>query len=91
MNGQNMLRLFTDFQAVEPDGACWILKDHNNEDIGTQLEKLNIAIGDRVVLDAYEEFEVQAILDFRHVTALGRDSWVAYPDWSTRNEKVIHS
>jgi hypothetical protein len=90
MKDQDMLRLFTDFQAVEPDGACWILKNANNEDISIQPEKLNITIGDRVILDAYEEFEVQAILDFKHVTALGRDSWVAYSDWSSRRAKANH-
>ena len=87
MENWDMPRLFTDFQAVEPDGACWILKNANNEEIDIQREKLNISVGDRVILDAHEEFEVQAVLDFKYVTALGRDSWVAYPDWPSRREK----
>jgi hypothetical protein len=81
-----MLRFFTDFQAVTSDGACWILRyDHN--DIKDIADELNIHPGDEVILDAHEDFEVLAVLEFKYVEYLNHDSWVAIPDWSTRREK----
>jgi hypothetical protein len=81
-----MLRLFTDFQAVTSDGACWILR-HDGKDIKETADELNIHPGDNIILDAHEDFEVLATLEFKYVEYLSYDSWVAIPDWSTRAEK----
>ena len=81
-----MLRLFTDCQAVDPDGSCWILR-HDGIDLELQASALKISKGDKVILDAHEDFEVTGTLDFKYVEYLGRDSWIAYPDWSTRVAK----
>jgi hypothetical protein len=81
-----MLRLHTDFQAVGPGGYCWILK-YNSEAFEGQATKLRVSVGDKVVLDAHEDFEVIGMLDRKFVEYLGREAWVAYPDWSTRKDK----
>jgi hypothetical protein len=81
-----MLRVFTDFQAVGPDGYVWILR-YNDADLDKHVDDLKLAKGDRVLLDAHEDFEVSGTLDFKYVEYLGREAWVAYPDWSTRVTK----
>lgn len=81
-----MQRLFTDYQAVGPGGYCFILKDDNNVDVD-QAKDLTLVKGDKVILDAHEDFEVLGTLDFIFVEYLGREAWVAYPDWSTRRDK----
>ena len=81
-----MVRVFTDFQAIDSYGSFYILKvDH--EDLERQAKTLGIKVGDKVVLDAYEDFELIGILDFRFVDILGKEAWVAHPDWSTRKDK----
>jgi len=81
-----MIRVFTDFQAIESDGSCFILTYEDGE-LAERVQELGLAIGDRVVLDAHEDFEVTGTLDFKFVQALGKETWVAHPDWSTRTEK----
>ncbi len=81
-----MLRFFTDFQAVTSDGAVWILR-YDGKEVKDIARELNIRPGDQVILDAHEDFEVFATLEFKHVEYLNYDSWVAVPDWSTRKEK----
>lgn len=82
-----MLRLFTDFQAVDPDGCCWILKIGGEE--STERENSTIfGKGDKVILDAYEEFELIGTLDYKYVENLKRDAWVACPDWSTQRQRT---
>jgi hypothetical protein len=81
-----MLRFFTDFQAVTSDGAVWILR-YDGKEVKDRARELNIRPGDQVILDAHEDFEVFATLEFKHVEYLNYDSWVAVPDWSTRKEK----
>jgi hypothetical protein len=80
-----MVRLFTDFQAVGPTGYCYILK-YNGVNIA-EAEGISLAKGDKIILDAGEDFEVIGSLDFIFVEYLGREAWVAYPDWSTRRDK----
>ena len=81
-----MIRVFTDFQAIDSRGSLFILRvDH--EDLERQAQTLGIAVGDKVILDAHEDFELMGILDFRFVDILGREAWVAHPDWSTRTDK----
>ena len=78
-----MLKLHTDFQAVDADGACFILK-YDKLAVEDYADQLCLSKGDKVLLDAYEDFEVFGTLDFKFVPVLGRETWVAYPDWSTR-------
>ena len=84
-----MIRLYTDFQAVGPDGYLWILR-HDGSDLEERADELKISKGDKVLLDAHEDFEVIGVLDFKYVIYLGREGWVAYPDWSTRTDKPNH-
>jgi hypothetical protein len=81
-----MLTLYTDFQATDPDGYCWILR-HNDTDIQEVAAALRLSKGDKVILDAHEDFIVIGTLDFRYVDYLKREVWVAFPDWSTRSDK----
>ena len=81
-----MIRVFTDFQAIASDGSLFILRiDH--EDLERQAQNLGIKVGDRVILDAHEDFELIGTLDFKFVDILGKEAWVARPDWSTRTDK----
>lgn len=82
-----MLRLFTDYQAVGPNGCFWILK-HNNIDVNVQAKTLKLKKGDRVILDAHEDFEVTGVLDFIYVNYVEKEIWVAFPDWSTKKDKA---
>jgi hypothetical protein len=60
---------------------------YGDEDLAEQAEKLGIEVGDKVILYQDEDdFEVTASLDFRYVEFLGRETWVAYPDWSTQKD-----
>jgi hypothetical protein len=78
-----MLKVFTDFNARTKDGLCWILK-YNEDDLSSQVSQLNLKPGDKVILYQDEgDFEVVATLDFRWVDFLGREAWVAIPDWIT--------
>jgi hypothetical protein len=72
-----MIRLFTDFQAVGPDGCLWILRHKDDELLSKEINDLKMTKGDKVILDAHEDFEVIGTLDFRHVEFLGREAWVA--------------
>ena len=81
-----MLRIFTDFNARTKDGVCLILV-YGGEDLAEQAERLGIKKGDKVILYQDEDdFEVTASLDFQYVEMLGRETWVAYPDWSTQKD-----
>lgn len=78
-----MLRMWTDFNARTQDGVCWHLK-YGNADLESQASGLHIAKGDKIILYQDEDdFDVTAILDRRYVDVLGREVWVAVPDWST--------
>ena len=78
-----MLKIFTDFNARTQDGICWNLKYHE-ADLETQADELHLETGDKVTLYQDEDdFEVTATLDFRWIDILGRDAWVAIPDWAT--------
>jgi hypothetical protein len=78
-----MLKIFTDFNARTPDGLCWILV-HDNVDQNTQVHELSLVVGDRILLYQDEDdFEVAATLDFKYIDIIGREGWVAIPDWAT--------
>ncbi len=75
-----MLRLFTDFNARTVGGACW-----NLVHAGVDADAAILRRGDRVILFQDEDdFEVEAVVDFRFVNELKRESWIATPDWSTK-------
>jgi hypothetical protein len=78
-----MLKVFTDFNARTSDGACWNLK-YDDADLEKRADDLKLVVGDKVLLFQDEnDFEVAAVLDYRHVDVLKRKAWVAIPDWST--------
>lgn len=78
-----MLRVFTDFNARTAEGLCWNLL-YRGVALEKQADRLRLATGDKVILcQDDDDFDVTATLDFRHVDALGRDTWVADPDWTT--------
>jgi hypothetical protein len=79
-----MLTVFTDFNEMTEDDVCWLLI-YDHKDLGLQMESLGLSKGDKVILIQDEDnFEVTAALDFRYVEFLGRETWVALPDWSTK-------
>jgi len=83
-----MIRVFTDFNARTEDGVCWNLKfqNRNLEDLANDL---HLKVGDKITLYQDEDdFDVVATLDFRQVGTLGRETWVAIPDWNTITRKV---
>ena len=78
-----MLRVFTDFNAMTQDGICWNLQ-YRGEDLETQASELRLAIGDVVILyQDDDDFELSAMLDFKYVSMIARETWIAVPDWST--------
>ena len=78
-----MLKVFSDFNAIAAGDVCWLLV-YQGSDLAEQAGSLNLKKGDKVVLYQDEDdFEVTASLDFRYVSMLERDTWVAIPDWST--------
>ena len=78
-----MLKVYTDFNNMTDDDVCWLLRYQDAPVQGGLFCK-----GDRVVLfQDGDEFEVEATVDFRFVQLLGRDCWVAIPDWSTLKHK----
>lgn len=81
-----MIRIFTDFQAVDPDGGLFILKI-GDQYIDECAESLNINVNDKVILDAHEDFEVIGTLSFKFIEMLKIEGWIAYADWSTRSDK----
>lgn len=79
-----MLTVYTDFNEMTEDDVCWLLI-YDHKDLDSQMESLGLSKGDKIILIQDEDdFEVTAALDFRYVKALGREAWVALPNWSTR-------
>lgn len=83
-----MLTLFTDFQAIDSSGCCWILRLQDGTDLQEMASALKIRKGDRCILDAHEDFIVLGTLDIKYVSFLARKAWVAHPDWLTRTDKL---
>lgn len=78
-----MIKIFTDFKARTDDGLCWLLK-YRQSDLAQQIDELKLGRGDRIILfQDDDDFEVAATLDVRYGEVLGRDAWVAIPDWET--------
>lgn len=82
-----MIRVFSDFNAMTPDEVCWNLV-YQGTDLEKQLDKLQLSKGDKIILYQDEgDFDVIATLDYRFVAMLGRMALVAVPDWSTMNQR----
>ncbi len=82
-----MIKLYADFNDRTPDGGCWILQ-HEGTDIEAKVPELGLSIGDSILLYQDEDdFEVIATLDFKFVDVIGREAWVAFPDWNTVNRE----
>jgi hypothetical protein len=78
-----MIKVFTDFNARTPDNICWNLNYQGN-DLSEQASDLRLKRGDKVILYQDEnDFEVMGTLDFRYISLLARETWIAVPDWST--------
>jgi hypothetical protein len=78
-----MLRVFTDFNATTNDDLCWLLIYRENH-LAEQVDELKLRRGDRIILfQDDDDVEVVATLDVRFVEILGRETWVAIPDWGT--------
>ncbi len=78
-----MLRVYADFNSRTSAGECWILT-YAGENLDEQVKKLQLAKGDRILLYQDEnDFEVIATLDFKYISLLLREAWVAAPDWTT--------
>lgn len=81
-----MLRVYSDFNARTPDDACWLLL-YKAVPLAGQIQVLGLTAGSTVILFQDEDdFEVLATLDRRYVDILGREAWVAIPDWSTKKD-----
>ena len=82
-----MIKLYADFNDRTPDGGYWILQ-YQGVDLESKAADLHLSPGDRVLLYQDEDdFEVTASLDFRFVDAVGREVWIAFPDWNTITRK----
>ena len=77
-----MLRLNTDFNEMTENDEAWLL--FLDKEKITKMSSPPVSRGEKVILYPDEEdFEVTAVMDFRFVSIIGRESWVAIPEWST--------
>ena len=87
VGNETMLKIYADFNARTNGDACFVLF-YRDVALGTQIEELRLSKGDKIILYQDEDdFEVTATLDIRYVDVLGRETWVAVPDWSTMVRK----
>ena len=78
-----MIKVYADFNDKTADEGYWILQ-HDGTDLAVKVSQLGLSIGDQILLYQDEDdFEVVATLDFGFVDSIGRDGWIAYPDWTT--------
>jgi hypothetical protein len=79
----SMIKIYADFNDETGDGGYWILQ-HAGTDLADQVDELGLSAGDRVLLfQDPDDFEVEAVLDFKFVDVIGREAWVAIPNWAT--------
>lgn len=82
-----MIRIYADFSDQTVDGGYWILQS-DGAAIEEKITEIGLSNGDHVLLyQDDDDFEVEAILKYKFVDAIGRDGWVAYPNWSTLTRK----
>ena len=82
-----MIRIYADFNDKTADGGYWILQ-LDDMPIEEKITEMGLSNGDHVLLyQDDDDFEVEATLDYRFLDVIGREGWVAYPDWSTITRK----
>jgi hypothetical protein len=89
----HMLRLITDFNAELTDGCVWTLSIERGDDgrlvdFNDMAKVLKVVTSDKVILDPDEDFELLGTLEFRYISELQRECWVARPDWSTKRNNT---
>jgi hypothetical protein len=85
-----MIKIYADFNDKTTDGGCWILQ-HDGSDLAEQVDELGLAVGDRVLLfQDPDDFEVEAVLEFKFVDIIGRKAWVATPNWTTIKRNSLY-
>jgi hypothetical protein len=84
-----VIRLYADFNARTPEGECHIML-HEGMHLDQAAERLQLKAGNRVLLyQDDDDFEVEAILDYRYVPYLLGDAWLAIPDWTTMRDMCL--
>ena len=84
-----MIRIYADFNDKTADGGYWILQS-DNAPIEETVAEIGLVSGDHVLLyQDHDDFEVEAALQYKFVDALGREAWIAYPDWDTLSRKTV--
>ena len=82
-----MIRIYADFNDQTADGGYWILQS-DDAPLEEKITEIGLSSGDHVLLyQDDDDFEVEATLHHKFVDAIGREGWVAYPDWSTSTRK----
>ena len=82
-----MIRIYADFNDKTADGEYWILQ-FDDVPIEEKIIGMGLSNGDHVLLYQDDDnFKVEATLDYGFLDVIGRDGWVAYPDWSTLARK----
>jgi len=85
-----VIRIYADFNDKTADGGYWILQA-DNLPIEEKITEIGLTIGDHVLLHQdHDDFEVEATLHYQFVDALGREAWIAYPDWDTLSRKTVY-
>jgi len=83
----HMIRIYADFNDKTADGGYWILQ-FDDMPIEEKITEMGLSSDVHVLLyQDGDDFEVEATLDYRFVDVIGREGWVAYPDWSTLTRK----
>lgn len=83
-----MLKIWTDFNARDFDGSCWLLR-YDGEILESQIDSLGLKPDDIILLyQDDDDFFVEGQLDYKFVEVLQHDAWVAIPDWSTINRRA---
>ena len=78
-----MIRIYADFNDKTADGGYWILQ-FDDMPVEEKITEMGLSSGDHVLLyQDDDDFEVDAILDYRFLDVIGREGWAAYPDWAT--------
>ena len=86
--GSRVIRIYADFNDETADGGYWILQT-DNAPIEEKITEIGLSRDDHVLLYQDEDdFEVEATLQYKYVDAIGREGWVAYPDWDTLIRKT---
>jgi hypothetical protein len=82
-----VIRIYADFNGQTADGGYWILQSDDTP-IEEKITEIGLSSGDHVLpYQDDDDFEVEATLYYRFVDAIGREGWVACPNWNTLSRK----